>query len=117
MRLRCSPQGSGGKKRSNGLSLCFLHREKVPYMTGTAGIRHKSRRCLSFPDGSLFGMRDNPPDFQINSIENLFSDDYTVFTMNIFGALNGAKETVLLNHKPELMIRESYAPPCRREGV
>jgi hypothetical protein len=31
--------------------------------------------------------------------------------------MNGVQETVLLKHKPELMIRESCAPPrTRREG-
>ena len=35
----------------------------------------------------------------------------------LFGAMNGVQETVLLKHKPELMIRESCAPPrTRREG-
>lgn len=29
----------------------------------------------------------------------------------LFGAMNGVKENVLLNHKPELVIRESCAPP------
>ena len=33
----------------------------------------------------------------------------------LLGAINGVKETVLLNHKPEMVIRESCAPPRERE--
>ena len=32
----------------------------------------------------------------------------------LFGAMHGAKETVYLNHKPELIVRESCAPPRER---
>lgn len=35
----------------------------------------------------------------------------------LFGAMQGVKETVLLKHKPELMIRESCAPPRKRNEV